>query len=265
MNQKPKVSVIIASYNYGKYIDETILSVKNQTFQDFEIIVIDDCSSDPFTQEKIKEIAQDKTITLIQNSENKGVVYSRNYAISKASADYILCLDSDDMIRSDCLEKMYGKVDKYDIVGARVQEFGASNKVTTRTGFDKYTFCFKCTIHNSSLFKKSLWQEVGGYNENMNNGCEDYDFWLAMVEAGAKVTILKDLLIFYRIHGISRNTRASKHSEELSLNIVKNHPILFRWFLGQSKQKMKQVRRWRRVFCLSLALNLAGVIYLLLS
>lgn len=265
MSKKPKISVIITSYNYGKYIEETIASVKNQTFKDVELIVIDDCSSDPFTQEKIKEISRDKSITLFQNSENKGVVYSRNYATDKALADNILYLDSDDKIRSDCLEKMYDKIDQYDVVSCRVQEFGDSKKATKGGKFDKYTLCFKCTLHISSLFKKSFWEKSGGINENMKNGFEDYDFWLSMVEAGAKFTILKDRLLYYRIQGGSRNVRASKYGEELSINIVKNHPKLFRWFLNQTKSKVQKTRRLKRVFYLSLALNIVSAIYILLG
>lgn len=262
-----KASVIIASYNYGKYLNEAISSIKNQTLQDFELIVIDDCSADEYTQKVLLDIEKDKSVTLIRNEKNMGVVYSRNYATKLAKSENIIYLDSDDKLRSDCLEKMYDKMDQYDVVSSGVQEFGQSNNVSKNKKFDKFTLCYKSIIQISSMFKKDLWEKCGGFNANMKNGCEDYDFWLSMCEAGARFYILKEPLFLYMTKAQSRNVSAATyHSAELSLNIIKNHPKLFSWFIPQVKQKMRMMRIQKRTLYTSISVNIisfATIFYLI--
>ena len=158
----PKISVIITCYNYGEFIDEAIQSVQNQTFKDYELIIIDDCSTDKFTKEIIKKISIKKYHTflsskVIQLKKNAGVAKARNLAIKKAGGKYILCLDADDKLHKACLQEMYDIIEQeqYDIVGAGHKEFGYKpvKKAHIRQYF-KYKFCTDCQITISSLFKK---------------------------------------------------------------------------------------------------------------
>ncbi len=90
----PKVSVIIPCYNHGKYIDEAVDSILNQTFKDFEIIIVNDGSTDELTNNKLKQY--DKPKTFVINKENEGLSVARNTAIKRAVGEYILTLDADD-------------------------------------------------------------------------------------------------------------------------------------------------------------------------
>jgi glycosyltransferase involved in cell wall biosynthesis len=106
-NSTAKASVIIPCYNYGRYLEEAVGSILNQTFQDFEIIIINDGSTDNTISVAERLIAQyhDHQIRLI-NQENSGQpAISRNRGINEAIGEYILCLDADDMILPTMLEK----------------------------------------------------------------------------------------------------------------------------------------------------------------
>lgn len=99
------VSVVVTSYNYQKYIKDTIISVLNQTFKDWEMIVIDDASTDASVK-IIQELTKnDSRVKLIQNSENIGLKNSIKKALKEASGEWIAFLESDDLWREDYLEK----------------------------------------------------------------------------------------------------------------------------------------------------------------
>lgn len=100
-----KISVVVPAYNAEAYIEATIRSILNQTWRDFELIVIDDCSRDR-TVEIVSRLAEeDRRITLLKNEKNSGVSVSRNTGVSKAKGEWIAFLDSDDLWREDKLEK----------------------------------------------------------------------------------------------------------------------------------------------------------------
>lgn len=105
MNQEKLVSIITPVYNKEKYVEETIQSVQAQTYENWELIIVDDCSSD-HSAEIIKEYAdQDKRIFYYKNENNSGAAESRNRAIALAKGDYIAFLDSDDLWNPEKLEK----------------------------------------------------------------------------------------------------------------------------------------------------------------
>jgi glycosyltransferase involved in cell wall biosynthesis len=277
----PKISIIITCYNYGKFIEDAVSSVIRQTFSDYEVIIIDDCSTDQFTIGKIKELHQlyenNNKFNLILLPKNIGVCGARNLATKKARGEYILYLDADDMIEKTCLSKMYSKMvnNNYDIVGCLSHEFNKkisylkpkNNMIFkfSNRNFDKFKFCFKCQISITSLFKKEIWDRVGGFRENMKNGAEDYDFWLGAVEGGANVFILQERLLFYRRSHDSR----SNNNEECFDLVVKNNYKLYHWFVLQSRNKISKyesnARRFKRTSLLLGFINILLIFYLLQS
>ena len=126
----PTVSIIIPAYNKQEFIYDTLESCRNQTYSDFEVIIIDDCSTDN-TISKIKEFTTRNDtleIKLFKNEENKGVSYSRNYGISEAAGKYVLFLDADDILHPDALFLLYQTVllNDADIVFSQRQYFTGS-------------------------------------------------------------------------------------------------------------------------------------------
>lgn len=101
------ISIIVPVYNSEKYLKKCINSILNQTYKDFEVIIINDCSED--NSDNIIKSYKDKRIIYIKNETNKGIGYNRNLGINKSKGDYICFIDSDDYIRNDFLELMYNK------------------------------------------------------------------------------------------------------------------------------------------------------------
>lgn len=205
----PEVSVIIPCYNQGQFVNEAVQSVLNQTLQDFEIIIVNDGSTDENTINILKQYSYPKLKVI--NTANFGVVQARNTGIQNASGRYILPLDADDKIADSYLERCVHVLDQNQetgIVYCNAEFFGSQNGVWQLPKYSEsrmlWTNCVFCT----AMYRKEDWQKVNGYNQNMIYGYEDWNFWLSFIENGIKVYKLEEILFFYRQHNISesRNT-----------------------------------------------------------
>jgi glycosyltransferase involved in cell wall biosynthesis len=116
MSHVPQVSVIIPCYNQGRYLDDAITSVLVQTYQNFEILIVDDGSTEPETIEILQDYQQPKT--RIIRTENQGVATARNLGIAQAQGTYILPLDADDKIADSYLEKAVTLLEGNEQLGA---------------------------------------------------------------------------------------------------------------------------------------------------
>ena len=273
----PKISVIITCYNYGEFIDEAIESVKNQTFKDYELIIIDDCSTDKLTDNQIKQfykIPQISTIILL--AKNVGVSKARNLATEQAKGEYILYLDADDKLDNQCLKKMYNIIEsgEYDIVGSFYKKFGAKEfNVKTINNFDKYKICIDNQIPVSSLFKKKDWESIGGFRENMTDGREDYDFWLGLIQNGARVFIINEYLLAARAH-IEENSRDDLFHKDKQVVIkanqlmIKNNYKLYYWFIEEQKAFIRKLKKdkknFRKRLYISLVTNIITITALII-
>ncbi len=235
----PKVSIIIPCYNHGKYLDQAIQSVFNQTYSNYEIIVLDDGSDDNKTKKIIKHLKnkyKNKTNIKFIYTENKGLPSARNTAIEKANGKFILPLDADDKIAAKFLEKCVSiliKDDNIGIVATYVKAFGYKNwKAKPKYKFSR--FIVENQIPTTALFKKKDWEKVNGYNANMKHGWEDYDFWLSILELNKKIKIIPEILFFYRQHFPNKNKRPFSSNSidpqkelELRFQIFENHNNLY--------------------------------------
>jgi glycosyltransferase involved in cell wall biosynthesis len=128
MSTAPKVSVLIPTYNYAYCIDEAVQSVLDQTYTDFELIVIDDCSKDN-TDEVMQKYLSDPRITYLTNEKNLGLVGNWNKCLSLATGEYIKLLCADDKFRADLLEKMVTVMETHSnvaLVACNKEMFGKS-------------------------------------------------------------------------------------------------------------------------------------------
>ena len=155
----PKISVITTVYNVGQYIDKTIQSMLGQTFNDWEMILVNDCTQDD-SVDKIKQY-DDSRLVLINNSENIGAGKSRQVGIDNANGDYILFLDGDDWLNNECLEKLYTAAIQQtaDIVNCHVEKINAHNvfkfSQSDKTSKEEFT-----TYLCNKLIKKSLFEKT---------------------------------------------------------------------------------------------------------
>ena len=250
----PKVSVIIPCYNQGAFIDDAVNSVLAQTFSDFEIIIVNDGSTDATTNALLERYSRPKTTVI--HTENQGVCAARNTAIKAAAGKYILPLDADDKIEPTYLEKAVNVFDNHPetgVVWCKADFFG-----TQEGEWDLKPFSLKQIMNNgcvfvTAMFRKSDWERVGGYNVNMVHSLEDWDFWLSFVEQGLSFYQIPEILFHYRQHAVSRTTQANgKDTESCKsiilhhLNLYAAHPDLVRRSMADllfSKSVSKQVKK----------------------
>lgn len=227
----PKVSIIIPCYNQGKYVAEAINSALRQTFKDIEIVCVNDGSTDN-SVEIIKSFENKyKNFIFLNNKENRGVIYSRNFAIKNCNGTYILPLDADDIIEPTYVEKAVKILDNNPNIGivyCKAKIFGNYDKYWNLKPFNKSDILYENCIFCSAIFRKSDFLKIGGYNNNMKYGCEDYDLWLSFIEQGLEVFQINEILFSYRQYDeTSRTTISLKNKKEIWNNLIKNHINLY--------------------------------------
>ncbi|MEG4166984.1 MULTISPECIES: glycosyltransferase [unclassified Microcoleus] len=179
----PKISVIIPCYNQGRYLYEALESVVKQTYQNFEVIIVNDGSTDN-TQEVAEEfirIHPQYQIKLIAQANSGQPAIPRNRGISEAKGEYILPLDADDLIDPTMLEECLNLLETNTSVAIAYsdrQDFGESTQLIYAGNYDFSKLIYANHISYCTLYRKTVWENIGGYRTNVK-GCEDWDFWIA--------------------------------------------------------------------------------------
>lgn len=207
-DNEPVASIIVPVYNSKEYLRETVKSIESQSEKNLEIILIDDGSTDGSGKlcDEIKEM--DLRIKVI-HTENHGVAHARNLGIENAKAKYILPLDSDDLIDKEYVQeavKILENDSDVGIVYCKAVKFGEYNGEWDLPLFSISNMLTHNCIFVTSMFRKDDWVRVGGFDEKMQYGIEDYDFWLSIIELGRKVYQIPKILFHYRIQKNSRST-----------------------------------------------------------
>ncbi|MEZ8666106.1 glycosyltransferase family 2 protein [Vibrio splendidus] len=209
----PLISVYITNYNYGKFIRKAIDSVFNQTTQDFEVIIIDDGSTDE-SKSIIDEYEGHPKVTVIYQ-KNKGLNVSNNVAMRVAKGKYIVRLDADDWFHESALEKLVNQLEKDNEVGLvfpdyyMVDESGEIYSEIKRHNFSDDVTLFDQPAHGAcTMIRLEFLKSVGGYDESFS--CQDgYDLWIKFVTQ-FKVVNVTDALFYYRQHGSNLTKNESR-------------------------------------------------------
>lgn len=224
-----KVSIIIPCYNQGQFIDEAIFSVKNQTYENIEIIVVNDGSTDELTLSKFKEL-ENKGIFVL-HTNNQGLSMARNNGIRESTGDYILPLDADDKIHNAYTEKAVEILDKNSEVGIVYCEAELFGEKTGKWDLPEYSFeriLYDNMIFCSAFFRRIDYDKTIGYNPNMKYGAEDWDFWLSLIEIGCKVYQIPETLFYYRYLNTSMTRVITKEQTVyLRKTAYRNHLKLY--------------------------------------
>lgn len=222
-----KVSVIVPAYNVSAYIEDALKSLERQSFKKFEVLIVDDGSTDNTAEIVTSFCQRDPRFRLLQK-QNGGLASARNYGIRHARGEYIALLDGDDMYQPD-------KLATHVIQLNRSQEIGVIYSASRAIREDgKPTFmvlsgkpvksdpllallCKNFIGHGSNaVFRRSIFDEVGGFEETLRS-CEDIDFWLR-VAATRRWSFyrLPQILCCYRVcpSGLSFNVREMQRSRE---------------------------------------------------
>ena len=226
------VSVIIPCYKQAHFLPEAVASVVNQTFTDWECIIVNDGSPDN-TSEVAKQLIgkySDKQIMLVEK-ENGGLSDARNVGIKNSTGKYILPLDADDLIHPEKLKKSISLLETHPeiaIAYTDVVHFGKIYyKIIQEREYDFKLLCFQNHLNYCSLYRREVWEAVGGYNPNMTLGYEDWDFWISCGEKGYYGKRIPEPLFMYRVKESSMYTKALEHHGELMARIILNHPKLY--------------------------------------
>jgi glycosyltransferase involved in cell wall biosynthesis len=201
----PKVSIIITCYNLGAYLEEALNSALDQAYPDFEVLLIDDGSTDPETIVLLDRLPQHPRLRVMRTA-NQGVAQARNGGISDTTSDYILPLDADDRILPDYLARAVPILDqRLDVgfAGCYYRAFGEHNAEYRPDSYSLAALLLENTVPITSLFRRSCWEQVGGYSPEV--AIEDWDLWLSILEHGYLGVVIPEVLFEYRVRAHSRN------------------------------------------------------------
>ena len=229
----PAVSVIIPCYNQGQYIREAIVSVEQCEKDLYEIIIINDGSTDETTKRILAEL-EDEGYYVI-NQPNQGVSASRNNGIRIARGRYILPLDSDDKIKSWSIPKSIDILDKQPDVGVvygRAELFGAtSSRLYPDAGaFDLHRIVLANYIANCAVIRKTALEECDYYDTQLSFW-EDWDLWLTMASKGWQFHFEDAEFFSYRISPDSMTPTVGNQPANIQMNteyLCRKHALLLR-------------------------------------
>jgi len=182
------VSVVIPVWgSYIEYLPECLESVFAQTYKDYEIVIV---------------------------TTETDLPTARNVGIKRAKGEWIMILDVDNKLTPQYLEKTVGKG---DIVASWNQFFGDMESVFAPASDPRLDdFRTGNKVDANALFRKEVWEKVGGYDENMKEGWEDWEFWIRCVKAGYHIKVIQEPILLYRKHGMTMCMTAAGKSEELT-------------------------------------------------
>ncbi|HVZ58030.1 MAG TPA: glycosyltransferase family A protein [Chitinophagaceae bacterium] len=227
------ISVVIPCYNDGIYLRETLSRLKQQTYTHYEVLIVDDGSTDPHTLAVFTELEKEGYRVL--HKENGRMSSARNYGVRHAQGSVLALLDADDYFHPRFFEKglrVLAAEPDTAVVTSHIQLFGEFRKTARPRGGTAWNFLFSNQCPACALVRKSCWDEVGGYDESMIWGYEDWEFYIRITKKW-RVRVIPEKLLFYR------QTRKSTHRnqtlpnrEKIIAYILDKHGD---WYLEQLK------------------------------
>lgn len=249
MVDKPIVSIVIPCFNYGRFIADAIASVEKCDSRLYEIIIVNDGSTDAQTQKILKNLAQNGYHVI--NQENQGVSAARNTAVAAAKGKYILPLDPDDEIYPSYLQSAVDVLENNPEVGVvygRAEFFGAKSGEWKLPKFDVAKLLIYNFIYVSAVYRREIWVESGGYHSETEYW-EDWDFWISAAEKGWKFIQLDEMVFRYRIHDSSKmHQHRVTESVPAAIEklIMQRHSEFYRKHLIDLKNASDQLQHWEK-------------------
>jgi glycosyltransferase involved in cell wall biosynthesis len=236
-NVMPKVSIIVPCYLQAQFLNDCLTSVVNQTFTDWECIIVNDGSTDN-TDDVVKNFLQNDVRFIYKKTENKGVSAARNTGIKMASGTFILPLDGDDSIHEKYLEKAIEQFDQKPsttLVYCRATFFGEAKGEWKLPTYAYKRILRENIIFCSCIFYKEKALEIGLYDESMHMGLEDWEFLLRLLDEHSIVHQLDEILFNYRIKKNSRSVdiNTSKIATvQVREMVYKQRPEVYKKYYG---------------------------------
>ena len=212
------VSIIVPCYNQAHYLDESLNSVLNQTYTNWECIIVNDGSPDNTEKVAQKWCKKDERFRYVKK-ENGGLSSARNTGVKRSKGEFILPLDSDDVIHESYLTTLVPELvsDETLAIVSCFSKFFDKNldniiHELKPKGNTSRSLLYLNQLIATSLYRKSCWEQVGGYDENLKKGFEDWEFWIAITKLGWKYKIVEKFLFYYR-----------KSKKSMLVDTINNH------------------------------------------
>ncbi|MEG8230400.1 glycosyltransferase [Candidatus Rickettsia tasmanensis] len=259
----PKISIVLPVYNRKKLLPFAIESCLNQSFKDFELIIIDDCSKDNSVIVARTYAEQDSRIKVIVNETNKRLPASLNIAFKEAKGEYFTWTSDDNLFHENALEKMVKILDNSPEIGLVYTDYTLIDdhgKVGIRLYQEPPEFLpIRDCVGACFLYRADLARHVGGYNENMQL-VDDYEYWLRFGLV-TKFAYIPESLYFYRVHDqsltIERKVEA-KQAKRVLKELFKDQYIipaeikpindLYNWFI-EDRNLSSYFRLFKIIIC----------------
>ncbi len=199
---EPRVTVVLTVHNHERYVEEAFRSVIAQTVRDWELVIVDDNSTDgtPALIERLVSEHQDYRITSLR-LDGAGPARARNTGASHGSAPYLLLLDGDDLLAADYIEQLLPVMEKDANLGwaypVSVQA-GGHNRLWSWRPFDVAELAAADRMPVNSLMRREMFEDMGGFSPELVGAYEDWDLWLRAVRAGWKARMVPSALFLYR-------------------------------------------------------------------
>jgi glycosyltransferase involved in cell wall biosynthesis len=227
---KPRISVVIPCFNHGEFLGEAVASVLGLGRDDVELVVVDDGSTDEGTRHEM-EMLREQGIQVVRQ-ENKGLSAARNAGVRAAHGEYIFPLDADDRMRGggwiDRAIGIFGSRPEVGVVFGDAEFFGMRTGRSQLGALDVERLLARNYIFASALFRRTVWQQNGGYDEGMVGGFEDWDFWVGAIEQRWQFEYLPEVFFEYRRASESMLTRAYAVEPETADFVGRKHGRLYK-------------------------------------
>ena len=197
----PLVSIIVPCYNQAIYLSECLDSVRMQSYSNWECLIVDDGSPDN-TPEVARLFELQDTRFRYLKKENGGLPSARNLGINHAAGTFILPLDADDRIHPDYIAaalRVLQSNDQIAVVYCKARLFGAVNRRWHLPAFSPERLSKDNIVFCSAVIRKDMLDQVGGYDERLIYGKEDWDLWIGIHTSGGQFYRINRVLFFYRI------------------------------------------------------------------
>ena len=226
MLKKPKISIIVPTYNHLNYLKDALKSVQAQSYSNYEIIIVDNHSTDG-TEEYVSAL-QEKNIKYLKILNNGIIAHSRNHGVANATGEYLAFLDADDLWKPSklavCVDYMetnkvsalcHGEHWYHEATGrTRDVKYGRAKKQTLKELF----MHGNCISTSAVMIKRSIFEQVGGFDQNPDLvTVEDYDMWLKLAQNRVYFSFIEQILGTYRIHPNNTINSVERYSTGLFL------------------------------------------------
>jgi glycosyltransferase involved in cell wall biosynthesis len=216
-NNKPLVSIIVPCYNQSEFLPEALESVLYQSYEKWECIIVNDGSPDNTDTVAKSWLAKDKRYKYLFQ-ENAGVSNARNSGITQSNGEFILPLDADDKISPDYVELAVKELESNQnlkLVYCNASKFGDEDLIWKLDEFSLKNLAKFNMIFCSALYRRRDWDLIGGYDNKMITGFEDWEFWISILKSEGEVKKLDIIGFYYRILYNSRTKQLTPDKEKV--------------------------------------------------